>query len=106
MRVMIEIQASRVLFARFAEELEGQGLDPALSAEMDRLFSLIDKMKNVNESREMLSISMETRGTSGVLSRLFGAEAGRAAQALPGGGFNAEQSNRLLADITDAEVVD
>jgi hypothetical protein len=106
MRVMIEIQASRVLFARFAEELEGQGLDPALSAEMDRLFSLIDKMKSVNESREMLSISMETRGTSGVLSRLFGAEAGRAAQALPGGGFNAEQSNRLLADITDAEVVD
>jgi hypothetical protein len=73
---------------------------------MDRLFSLIDKMKSVNESREMLSISMETRGTSGVLSRLFGAEAGRAAQALPGGGFNAEQSNRLLADITDAEVVD
>ena len=50
MRVMIEIQASRVLFARFAEELEGQGLDPALSAEMDRLFTLIDKMKTVNES--------------------------------------------------------
>jgi hypothetical protein len=106
MRVMIEIQASRVLFARFAEELEGQGLDPALSAEMDRLFTLIDKMKTVNESREMLSISMETRGTSGVLSRLFGAEAGRAAQTLPGGGFNAEQSNRLLEEIHDAEVVD
>ena len=106
MRVMIEIQASRVLFARFAEELEGQGLDPALSAEMDRLFSLIDKMKNVNESREMLSISMETRGTSGVLSRLFGDKAGQQAQALPGGGFDAEQSNQLLAEIHDAEVLD
>ena len=106
MRVMIEIQASRVLFARFAEELEGQGLDPALSAEMDRLFTLIDKMKNVNESREMLSISMETRGTSGVLSRLFGDKAGQQAQTLPGGGFNAEQSNQLLAEIHDAEVLD
>jgi len=106
MRVMIEIQASRVLFARFAEELEGQGLDPALSAEMDRLFSLIDKMRNVNESREMLSISMETRGTSGVLSRLFGDKAGQQAQTLPGGGFDAEQSNQLLAEIHDAEVVD
>jgi len=106
MRVMIEIQASRVLFARFAEELDGQGLDPALSAEMDRLFSLIDKMKNVNESREMLSISMETRGTSGVLSRLFGDKAGQAAQALPDGGFNEEQSNQLLAEIHEAEILE
>ena len=106
MRVMIEIQASRVLFARFAEELEGQGLDPALSAEMDRLFTLIDKMKNVNESREMLSISMETRGSSGVLSRLFGNKAGEVARSLPGGGYNEEQTNQLLSDITDAEVVD
>ena len=38
LQAMIEMQASRVLFARFAEELEGQGLDPALSSEMDRLF--------------------------------------------------------------------
>jgi hypothetical protein len=106
MRVMIEIQAGRVLFARFAEELEGQGLDPALSAEMDRLFSLIDKMKNVNESREMLSISMETRGTSGVLSRLFGTKAGEVARQLPGGGLDAEQTDRFLGDITDAEVLD
>ena len=106
MRVMIEIQAGRVLFARFAEELEGQGLDPALSAEMDRLFSLIDKMKNVNESREMLSISMETRGTSGVLSRLFGTKAGDTARQLPGGGFDAEQTNRFLDEVTDAEVLD
>ena len=106
MRVMIEIQAGRVLFARFAEELEGQGLDPALSAEMDRLFSLIDKMKSVNESREMLSISMESRGTSGVLSRLFGTKAGETARQLPGGGFDADQTNRFLDDVTDAEVLD
>ena len=106
MRVMIEIQASRVLFARFAEELEGQGLDPALSAEMDRLFSLIDKMKSVNESREMLSISMESRGTSGVLSRLFGTKAGETARQLPGGGYDAEQTDRLLGNVADAEVLD
>ena len=106
MRVMIEIQAGRVLFARFAEELEGQGLDPALSAEMDRLFTLIDKMKSVNESREMLSISMESRGTSGVLSRLFGNKAGETARQLPGGGFDADQTNRFLDEVTDAEVLD
>ena len=96
MRVMIEMQVSRVLFSRFAEELEGQGLDPALSAEMDRLFNLIDKMKTVNESREMLSISMETRGNSGVLSRLFGAKAGETARQLPGGGFTEQETDQII----------
>ncbi len=106
MRVMIEMQASRVLFGRFAEELEGQGLDPVLSSEMDRLFTIIDKMKSVNESREMLSISMETRGSSGVLSRLFGTKAGETVRTLPGGGYDEDQTNQLLSEITDAEVVD
>jgi hypothetical protein len=96
MRVMIEMQVSRVLFSRFAEELEGQGLDPALSSEMDRLFNLIDKMKTVNESREMLSISMETRGNSGVLSRLFGAKAGETARQLPGGGFTEQETDNII----------
>lgn len=100
------MQASRVLFGRFAEELEGQGLDPVLSSEMDRLFTIIDKMKSVNESREMLSISMETRGSSGVLSRLFGTKAGETVRTLPGGGYDEDQTNQLLSEITDAEVVD
>jgi hypothetical protein len=104
MRVMVEMQASRVLFGRFAEELEGQGLDPALSSEMDRLFTIIDKMKSVNESREMLSISMETRGSSGVLSRLFGTRAGETARQLPGGGLDSEQTDRLYEDIIDADI--
>jgi hypothetical protein len=104
MRVMIEMQASRVLFGRFAEELEGQGLDPSLSSEMDRLFTLIDKMKTVNESREMLSISMEARGNSGVLSRLFGTKAGDVARQLPGGGLSPEQTDQFYADVIDGEV--
>ena len=106
MRVMLEMQASRVLFGRFAEELEGQGLDPALSAEMDRLFTLIDKMKTVNESREVLSISMESRGSSGVLSRLFGSKAGETARQLPGGGLDAEETDQLYGDIIDGTVLD
>jgi hypothetical protein len=60
----------------------------------------------MNESREMLSISMETRGSSGVLSRLFGSKAGEVVRRLPGGGYNEDQTNQLLSDITDAEVVD
>lgn len=101
LQAMIEMQASRVLFARFAEELEGQGLDPALSSEMDRLFSLIDKFKNINDSREVLRMEVEARSGSGVLSRLFGARAGESARQLPNGGMDGNQTDRFISEIID-----
>ena len=79
---MLEMQASRVMFARFAEELEGQGMDPALSSEMDRLFQLVDKFKNISDSRDLVRFEMEARSGAGVLSRLFGAAAGEQTRAV------------------------
>jgi len=103
LQAMIEMQASRVLFSRFAEELEGQGLDPALSSEMDRLFSLIDKFKNINDNREILRMEVEARSGSGVLSRIFGARAGETARQLPGGGLNASRTDQFISDIIDLD---
>ena len=103
LQAMIEMQASRVLFARFAEELEGQGLDPALSAEMDRLFSLIDKFKNISDTRDMVRLEVEARGSSGVLSRLFGNRAGEAAKQLPGGGLTQSQTDKFIQDVIDLD---
>jgi hypothetical protein len=103
LRAMIEMQTSRVLFARFAEELEGQGLDPALSAEMDRLFNLIDRFKNISDTRDMVRLEVEARGSSGVLSRLFGPKAGEIAKQLPGGGLNQNQTDRFVQDILDID---
>lgn len=100
---LIEMQASRVLFARFAEELEGQGLDPALSAEMDRLFSLVDRFKNISDSRDMMRIEVEARGNAGVLSRLFGQKAGEISRQLPSGGMDPNQTDRFIQDIIDME---
>jgi len=100
---LIEMQASRVLFARFAEELEGQGLDPALSAEMDRLFSLVDRFKNISDSRDLMRIEVEARGGAGVLSRLFGQKAGEISRQLPGGGMDTNQTDRFIQDIIDLE---
>jgi len=79
---MLEMQASRVMFARFAEELEGQGMDPALSSEMDRLFQLVDKFKNISDTRDLVRFEMEARSGAGVLSRLFGAAAGEQAKSV------------------------
>jgi hypothetical protein len=103
MQAMIEMQASRVLFARFAEELEGQGLDPALSSEMDRLFSLVDKFKNISDTRDVLRMEVEARGSSGVLSRLFGQKAGEVVRQLPGGGLDANRTDQFIADIIDLD---
>ena len=103
LRAMLEMQVSRVLFARFAEELEGQGLDPELSKEMDRLFALVEKFKDIGDNRDMLRLEVEARGSSGVLSRIFGAQVGEATRQLPNGGYNAQQANRLYTEILDLE---
>jgi hypothetical protein len=68
---------------------------------MDRLFSLIDKFKNINDNREVLRMEVEARTGSGVLSRIFGARAGDNARQLPGGGMDVNQTDRFITDIID-----
>jgi len=99
---MLEMQTSRVLFARFAEELEGTGMDPALSAEMDRLFKLVKDMKDIEDTRDVVSVTMEARGSAGVLSRIFGEKAAEKANALPAP-LDEEDVDQM---ILDAQVLD
>lgn len=101
LRAMLEMQVSRVLFARFAEELEGQGLDPALSDEIDRLFSFVEKFKDISDTRDMVRLEVEARGSSGVLSRLFGNGVGNATKQLTDGGFNRQQADAMYSEILD-----
>jgi hypothetical protein len=79
----IEMQMQRVAFARYGEQLDGQGVDAALSAEMDRLFSMMAKMKDILDDSATFRFSMEAKANGGVLSRLFGEGVGTAARALP-----------------------
>ena len=101
MRALLEMQMSRVLFARFAEELEGQGLDPALSDEVERLFALVEKFKDISDTRDVMRLEVEARGGAGVLSRIFGQSVGEATRQLTGGGLNANQTDNMYADILD-----
>lgn len=82
LRALLEMQVSRVMFARFAEEMEGQGLDTGLSAEIDRMFSLVNKFKDISDTRDVIRMEVEARGSAGVLSRLFGQKAGETAREL------------------------
>jgi hypothetical protein len=84
MQAIVEVQTQRVFQARFAEEVQGQELSPDTGAEMDRMFKLIEKMRDIMDNRDTLRIAVESRGGNGggVLSRLFGANVGTAAQSL------------------------
>jgi hypothetical protein len=98
---MLEMQTSRVLFARFAEELEGQGNDPTLSAEMDRLFRLTKEFKDIEDTRDMVRFEVEARAGAGVLSRIFGEKAADKANPLSAP-LGAPQLDQF---ILDAEVL-
>jgi hypothetical protein len=100
------------MFGAFAEELEGQGMDPQLSKEMDRLMNMIRQFKDISDTRDLLRIEVEAKGSAGVLSRIFGDKAGEKARALS----EPVDSNRAAAlmmgmtgsdsDIIDAQLVE
>ena len=79
---VIEIQTQRVLMSRFAEEVAGQELDASVGREMDRLFNLVDKLRNITDNRDTVKMTLEAKSNSGVLSRLFGPQVGEKAKML------------------------
>ena len=92
---ILELQASRVAFGKFAEDVNGGYPDDAVSKEMDRLFRMAESLKKVEERRERLTVSVEheeSGGSGGVLSAIFG-------KAMP-------QAPAIEADTVIAEVVE
>lgn len=94
---IIEMQGSRVAFARFAEELNGGYPDPNVSQEMDRLFKLVKIVKELEDNREFIKITAERSSGAGVLSAIFGDRA-QTLRELPGGGLTEEQTDKILRD--------
>ena len=69
---IIEMQASRVAFMRYAEELNSGYVDPNTSQEIDRLFKLVANVKDLESNKESIRIDVERRSSGGVLSAIFG----------------------------------
>jgi hypothetical protein len=80
---MLEIQAQRVAFMRFAEEMNGGYADPNLSQEMDRYFGMLDKIKKLDENKEFIQITAQRNAGQGVLSAIFGDRVAAAKETLP-----------------------
>ena len=99
MKKMIEIQGQRVMFATFAERMQGGVIDPALTKEMDLLFKITKTAKELNNTQtESVTISAKKmNGGAGLISQIFGGY-GRGG----GGGSKPSQSE----DIIDVSPLD
>lgn len=99
MQALLEMQSQRVLFARFAEELEGGMPTKTVSQELDRFFDITEKAKSIQDDRDFLRMTVETRSGAGVLSRLFGDSVGTQARALEA----PVEADEYIAEVLDVE---
>jgi len=87
LRSLVEVQGQRALFAAFSEQALGTP-DALVGKEIDRVFDLIDKWKQIEDNSSKLHISVDASGeagqaaSAGLISRLFGEQAGTNARAL------------------------
>ena len=100
---LLEIQGQRVAFAKFAEDLNGGYPDPNTGLEMDRFFKMLKTIKELDESKEMMRVTVERNGAAGVLSSLFGDKAQKLNE-LPNNGYNEQQTNEIIAKINPPDV--
>lgn len=95
LQAVIEMQASRVAFARFSEELNGGYPDPNTSQEMDRLFKLVSQLKEMEDNKEFVRMTFERQGGAGVLSAIFGDRASQLRE-LEGGGLSESAATQII----------
>lgn len=101
MSSMLELQATRVAFARFAEESNGGYPDAVVGQEIDRLVRMVDQVDRRKKRRERLTLSVESEssnGGTGVLSRIFGGKA------QVGANRDSEPPQVLEAKVLPAEI--
>ena len=94
------MQGQRVAFARFTEELNGGYPDPNTSKEIDRLFKVVAKMKELEENKEFVRMTVERQTSGGVMSALFGDKANTLRE-LPNGGLNEDQTTKIIQEGLD-----
>jgi hypothetical protein len=71
---LLEMQGQRVAFGFFSEQLQGGYPDANLSSELDRFMRMTQSVKDIQDNRDFLKVTVEGRTQAGVLARLFGAE--------------------------------
>ena len=102
MRALAEMQTQRIMFGAFSEQVLGTP-DAQVGKEIDRLYSILERARSIEDEHHGFRVSVEASGDQaaglGVISRLFGTEAGLNARAL---------ERPMLVDeiIEEADMVD
>jgi hypothetical protein len=99
---LLEMQGQRVAFAKFSEDLQGGYPDPNVGQEMDRFFKMLKTIKDLDDSREFIRMTVERQGAGGVLSAIFGDRA-QTLKEIPNGGLNETKTNEIIKHITDTD---
>jgi len=99
---LLEMQGQRVAFAKFSEDLNGGYPDPNVGQEMDRFFKMLKTIKDLDDSREFIRMTVERQGAGGVLSAIFGDRA-QTLRELPNDGLNENKTNEIIKQITDTD---
>lgn len=102
--LILEMQVDRAMFGAFAEQLEGQGADVTVSKEFDRVFRMVEAIRNLHDDRDVFSLKVEARSGAGVIDRIFGSKVSDRMTQLPVPVDTNSVMNEL--GITDAEVVE
>jgi len=97
LNAIIEMQGARVAFARFAEELNGGYPDPNTGQEIDRLFKIVKSLKELEENKEFVRMTVERQTSGGVMSALFGDRANTLKE-IPNGGISEEDTTRIISE--------
>jgi hypothetical protein len=96
---LIEMQAQRVQFGLLVEQVNGGYPDPNLSQEYDRLLKAMSTQADLEDNRDFLKISVEARGKTGALSRLFGGAA--VERANPVQQLDSQETDLIAARVLD-----
>lgn len=99
---LVEMQGQRVAFAKFAEDLNGGYPDPNVGQEMDRFFKMLKTIKELDESKELMRVTVERQGAGGVLSAIFGDKAQTLSE-LPNGGMDKNQTDEVIARVIEPD---
>jgi hypothetical protein len=71
---LLEMQTQRVAFGFFAEQLAGGYPDANLSSELDRFMRMTQSVKDIQDSRDFLKVTVEGKAEAGILRKLFGGD--------------------------------
>ena len=72
---LLELQGQRVAFGFFSEQLMGGYPDANLSSELDRFMRMTQSVKDIQDNRDFLKVTVEGKAEPGILRQLFGGKA-------------------------------